>query len=73
MTTSDPCCLNHADERKVKIGSVFVSNYSEAWRLHCERELVRKMKPKQRRLYLDGVERKRGLAGFELLIGARGV
>jgi len=64
---SDPCCLNHKDEQKVKVGNRVVSNYSEDYRIYCEAKMVGKMKPKAQAIWLSKVLEKRSEHAFQQL------
>jgi len=64
---SEPCCLNHKDERKVRVGDRMVSNYSEDYRRYCEAKMVEKMKPKAQAIWLSKVLERRGKDAYQQL------
>ena len=42
--------------------------YTEKFRLYCEAKDVRRMHPRQRKEYLDGVKKNRGQSGLDYLM-----
>ena len=64
---SESCCLDHKDERKVRVRDRMVSNYSEDYRRYCEAKMVEKMKPKAKAIWLSKVLEKRGDHAYQQL------
>ena len=69
---SDPCCLNHKDERRVRVRDRMISNYSEDYRRYCEAKMVSKMKPKAKAIWLSKVLEKRGEQAYQQLVNELG-
>jgi hypothetical protein len=69
---SDPCCLNHRDERRVRVRDRMISNYSEDYRRYCEAKMVSKMKPEAKAIWLSKVLEKRGEQAFQKLVNELG-